>query len=76
MKLSNQAMGAIMLALQKCLLEQSDIVEIIGNFNFQLNENEELIVHDPPVVSYDEPETDDDDADNMTREDLTAIGSD
>ena len=29
MKLSNQAMGAVMLALQKCIIEQSDIVEIL-----------------------------------------------
>ena len=28
MKLSNQAMGAIMMALQKSLLEQSDIVPL------------------------------------------------
>ena len=30
MKLSNQAMGAIMMALQKSLLEQSDIVPTIS----------------------------------------------
>jgi hypothetical protein len=29
MKLSNQAMGAIMMALQKSLLEQSDIVPVL-----------------------------------------------
>ena len=50
MKLTNQAMGAIMLALQKCLMEQSDITKIIGEFDFQLDENEQLLVINPPVV--------------------------
>jgi len=34
MKLSNQALGAIMLALQKSLMEQSDITETLKGFNF------------------------------------------
>ncbi len=33
MKLSNQAIGAIMMALQNSLLEQSDIVPVLKNFN-------------------------------------------
>ena len=36
MKLSNQAMGAVMMALQKCIIEQSDIVEILKGFDFEL----------------------------------------
>ena len=48
MKLSNQAMGAIMMALQKSLLEQSDIVPVLNSFDFQCNESEELIVENPP----------------------------
>ena len=47
MKLSSQAMGAIMMALQKSLLEQSDIVPVIVNFDFQLIEDE-LWVENPP----------------------------
>ena len=47
MKLSNQAMGAIMMALQKSLLEQSDIVPVLKGFEFQLS-NEELSVKNPP----------------------------
>ena len=35
MKLSDQAMGAIMMALQKSLLEQSDIVPVLKNFEFE-----------------------------------------
>ena len=37
MKLSNQAMGAIMMALQKSLMEQSDITETLGGFEFLLD---------------------------------------
>ena len=48
MKLSNQAMGAIMMALQKSLLEQSDIVPTLKEFNFECEEGEELVVKNPP----------------------------
>ena len=48
MKLSNQAMGAIMMALQKSLLEQTDIVPILKDFEFQCNDIEELLVRNPP----------------------------
>jgi hypothetical protein len=48
MKLSNQALGAIMMALQKSLLEQSDIVPTLKNFNFQLGDEKELVVDNPP----------------------------
>ena len=48
MKLSNQALGAIMMALQKSLLEQSDIVPTLKDFNFELKGEEELIVNNPP----------------------------
>ena len=48
MKLSNQAMGAIMMALQKSLLEQSDVVPILKSFNFRLDEEEKLDVLNPP----------------------------
>lgn len=48
MKLSNQALGAIMMALQKSLLEQTDIVPVLTSFNFELNSSEELTVRNPP----------------------------
>ena len=60
MKLSNQAMGAIMMALQKSLLEQSDIVPVLKSFQFQVSNNEELTVKNPPnfkVQSADSEET-------------------
>ncbi len=49
MQLSNQAIGAIMLALQESLLHQSDIVPVFQGF--ELEETEDgLIVKNPPTV--------------------------
>ena len=53
MKLSNQAMGAIMMALQKSLMEQSDITETLRGFDWAIDENEQLVVVNPPVVEFD-----------------------
>ena len=54
MKLSNQAVGAVMMALQKSLMEQTDIVPVLQDFTFQVNENEELTVLNPPVFKVDQ----------------------
>jgi len=48
MRFSKQAMGAIMMALQNSILEQTDIVPVLTSFNFQLNDQEELVVLNPP----------------------------
>ena len=60
-KLSNQAVGAVMMALQKSLMEQSDIVPVLRNFNVQIDDAGELVVINPPVVKsntgYDQPDT-------------------
>ena len=53
MKLSNQAMGAVMMALQKSLMEQSDITETLRGFDWAIDENEQLVVSNPPVVEFD-----------------------
>jgi hypothetical protein len=50
--LSDQAMGAIMMALQKSLLEQSDIVPVLKGFKFKLSEDG-LVVMNPPLVKFD-----------------------
>ena len=34
MKLSDQALGAILMALQKSLMEQTDIVPVLKDFEF------------------------------------------
>ncbi len=54
MKLSNQAMGAIMMALQKSLLEQTDIVPVLKEFNFQCDSEEKLTVLNPPNFTIEE----------------------
>lgn len=53
MKLSNQAIGALMMALQKSLMEQSDIVPTLQEMEFVANATGELGVTNPPVVSLD-----------------------
>ena len=49
-KLSNQAVGAIMMALQKSLMEQTDIVPVLRGFNVQIDDTGELVVMNPPTV--------------------------
>ncbi len=53
MSLSDQAVGALMMALQKSLMEQSDIVPVIKGFRIKLSE-EGLVVINPPVVKLSE----------------------
>ena len=55
MRLSDQAVGTLMMALQKCLLEQSDIVGILKDFDFVVKgeSQSELIITNPPTVSLD-----------------------
>jgi hypothetical protein len=50
MKLSDQALGAIMMALQKSLMEQSDITPLLKGMEFDLMDNGELLIKNPPVV--------------------------
>jgi len=56
MKLSNQALGAVMLALQNSLLTQTDIVPVLKSFELMLDKNGELIVANPPTVRATLPE--------------------
>ena len=51
MKLSKQALGALMMALQKSLLEQSDIVPVLEGFDFILKDGN-LFVRNPPLVKF------------------------
>jgi hypothetical protein len=51
MKLSDQALGALMMALQKSLLEQSDITELLKNFEF-IPADDGLWVKNPPVIKF------------------------
>ena len=58
LKLSDEALGSIMMALQKSLMEQSDIVPVLKGFNFKVNEESELFVMNPPIVKFKEDEDD------------------
>jgi len=51
MELSDQALAAIMMALQKSLLEQSDIVPVLKGMQF-VNTEEGLCVKNPPIVKF------------------------
>jgi hypothetical protein len=50
LKLSDEALGAVMMALQKSLMDQSDIVPVLKGFNFKVSEGEELFVMNPPLL--------------------------
>lgn len=54
--LSKQAIGALMMALQKSLLEQSDIVPVLEGFKMT-NSPQGLVVLNPPLVKYNEETT-------------------
>jgi len=67
MQLSNQALGAVMLALQKSLMEQTDIVPVLQGF--VLTDTEEgLIIENPPIIEFDREDTENDYADEDTEE--------
>tara|TARA_R100000234_G_scaffold10953_1_gene6186 strand:+ start:11154 stop:11357 length:204 start_codon:yes stop_codon:yes gene_type:complete len=55
--LSDQALGAVMMALQKSLLDQSDIVPVLKNFKFRLSDTG-LMVMNPPIVKFEDEEPD------------------
>jgi hypothetical protein len=56
MKLSNQAVGAVMMALQKSLMDQSDIVPVLRGFALEVDDSGEVIVTNTPVVKS-QPQT-------------------
>ena len=57
-KLSNQALGAVMMALQNSLLTQTDIVPVLKGFELIVDQNGELVVSNPPTVRAMLPEED------------------
>ena len=65
MHLSNQALGAIMMALQESLLSQSDIVPILKGFELQ-ESDDGLVVNNPPTVRF----TDDTEITNTDLEEM------
>ena len=55
MKLSNQALGAIMLALQKGVMGQEDITGLLRDFELEENSEGELEVSNPCTITVAEP---------------------
>tara|TARA_Y100000592_G_scaffold35948_2_gene57007 strand:- start:29143 stop:29346 length:204 start_codon:yes stop_codon:yes gene_type:complete len=55
MKLSNQALGTIMICLQKAILEESDVTEQLRSLNFIVTSTEQLEVENPPT--FEVPDT-------------------
>tara|TARA_R100000005_G_C4915219_1_gene151065 strand:- start:567 stop:758 length:192 start_codon:yes stop_codon:yes gene_type:complete len=55
MKLSNQAIGALLMTLQKCLSEQSDITELLSDWELEVKD-EEIFVSNPPTFQQTQAE--------------------
>tara|TARA_R110002020_G_scaffold292432_1_gene507856 strand:+ start:779 stop:1015 length:237 start_codon:yes stop_codon:yes gene_type:complete len=58
LNLSDQAIGALMMALQRSLLEQSDIVPVLQGFRLRLSEDG-LMIMNPPIVKLSDNLSDD-----------------
>ena len=48
MKLSNQAVGALLMTLQKCLAEETDITELLADWDLEVKDDE-IYVTNPPT---------------------------
>tara|TARA_R110002126_G_scaffold30962_5_gene100355 strand:+ start:1344 stop:1595 length:252 start_codon:yes stop_codon:yes gene_type:complete len=48
--LSDQALGAVMMALQNSLLNQTDIVPTLKSMKFVNHPDEGLVVTNPPII--------------------------
>ena len=48
MKFSDQSVGALLMTLQKCLAEQTDITELLSEWNMEV-QNNEIVVTNPPA---------------------------
>tara|TARA_Y100001973_G_scaffold106624_1_gene185915 strand:- start:1163 stop:1387 length:225 start_codon:yes stop_codon:yes gene_type:complete len=55
--LSDQALGAVMLALQNSLLHQTDIVPVLKGFEFVNDSDQGLVVRNPPILRADAEDT-------------------
>tara|TARA_R100000664_G_C2677482_1_gene86922 strand:- start:278 stop:457 length:180 start_codon:yes stop_codon:yes gene_type:complete len=56
MKLSDQAVGALLMTLQKCISEESDITELLSDWDLELKDGE-IFVTNPPNFSTNETDT-------------------
>ena len=67
LKLSDEALGAVMMALQESLLNELDIVPILKNFKL-VETSEGLSVTNPPTVRMSNNKT-------ITEDELTKLAS-
>lgn len=51
-KLSDQFIGSIMMAFQKCLAEEKDMMDLLREFNVYVDPDKEVFVENPPVVKF------------------------
>ena len=56
MKLSNQALGALLLTLQKCISEEVDITDLLKDWDLEIK-NDEVYVLNPPTVKVEKSNT-------------------
>ena len=66
LQLSDQALGAIMMALQESLMNQTDIVPILKGFKLQ-NGSGGLTVMNPPTIRLDNTEVKEQDLENLVK---------
>jgi hypothetical protein len=53
-KLSEQACGALLMTLQKCLAEETDIVELLKEWDIEVKDNQ-IYVQNPPTFEVTKP---------------------
>jgi len=51
MKLSNQAVGALLVTLQKCLTEEIDITELLADWDLEVKDDEVVVTNPPSFVT-------------------------
>jgi len=49
MKLSNQAVGALLMTLQKCLAEEKDITELLSDWQLEVKDDEVVVLNPPSI---------------------------
>tara|TARA_R110000765_G_scaffold344568_1_gene434803 strand:- start:146 stop:358 length:213 start_codon:yes stop_codon:yes gene_type:complete len=54
MKLSTQAIGALLMTVQRCLAEQEDITDLLSDWEIEVKDDEVWVMN-PPTVRPSEP---------------------
>ena len=70
MKLSNQALGSLMMALQRAILKQEDITEKLKEFEL-VDTKEGLWIKNPPMVKFDFTEEYEDEDNQPTEKNIS-----